>query len=338
MPNLRPWLFALLLALLTTLAQAAPERIGIDIITKATTLTAGEQQSVRQYVQGWLPDLRDADEQKVVAARDKLVDPLRQNPSSFFLASYASALDEGLTVALSSDKVLTRLNAVIVASELRRDVTPIIAKALEDENPAVRYWAGKAVSEIGMAAAKDPNASGLAESQKKLLALLLPAIEKEKSQLVIQRLVSSLADLTIPEARAAVFDVLESRLAVHEAQPDLSPAPEYEALRTVLVRMAGNAANRTPDEVRRAAASLHRYLVLSAARLAKGDLDKAASADFKQMAQLGAAWLPWTARTLNATALPPALDGSVEADRWNEVLLAAEEWKQALSKPPFAKQ
>ncbi|NJL31045.1 MAG: hypothetical protein HC898_05145 [Phycisphaerales bacterium] len=103
------------------------------------------------FAEHWSVRLKLEDDLAVVEARDRLMEPLRGQPSPNFISVYAGIVGPTLTEPLASPRIINRLNTMIVASVmLDQSLVPVVVKGLQDKNPAIRYWAGRASANLGI--------------------------------------------------------------------------------------------------------------------------------------------------------------------------------------------
>lgn len=327
-------LIALLLGLLTASA-GAQDRLPAEIIGARSRLTPDQSNAISNYVAQWTKALCQGDDRQAIDAREKLLDPLRRGGSpEFFTPVYTTTVARELAAAnpLASEHPVARTNALIVAANLNNSALYQLAiNALNDANPAVRYWAAKNISMIGQAGA--PPAKPDLTAEKAALDALLQAVVKEESQTVLLKQLVAVTDLNIPDARAQLIPVLNQRVAKHAADLKLNPAPELKALQELFRRIiADNSSDK--NYLRMTAGVMYRYMAISAKALAS-NLPRELQRDHERVLESGDLNLRWILQNkLNPSAKPPMDIGAlVQAKRYNEIQLRVEDWRKILVDP-----
>ncbi len=335
-PNPRCGSVLVATVLLVTSAWAAQNKIPYDVVTATVALSPPQLKHIDHYLDDKITLLVDGSRDEVVQARRELIEPLSwAGGTEIFNLAYSSATANRLPQAVRSDRLLVRLNTMIVVNSLNDPgVVGLIEKGLADPNPAVRYWAGKAVSQS--------IANRLADNeQQRLLDALTAAMLKEKSERVLQRLLVGVVGLNIPEAATKLLDGLNNRVSLHAVNPNLPLSAGLEGLRTLFVKTVEAKANGQDipiKTIRQMAMVAYRYLDLSAALL---DLDlpnENNRSDYRQMLKVNDATLRWTTRQMppeEGPAIPPSIEGEIAAENWPLIRLRAEEWKRILTHAPF---
>ncbi|MEX0774486.1 MAG: HEAT repeat domain-containing protein [Phycisphaeraceae bacterium] len=324
--------------LLTLLALTAPawaiERLPFDTISRAA-VSGDDQKLIDEFTSQWGQALASAkaDDPAMGSARDHLLDPLRQKYSPAFGTAYSTALSKHLTTALASDQSQVRINAMIVASQLTREVSDLVGTGLKDENPAVRYWAAKTAGQLGQAATLS------ADEEARVLASLSDALASEKSRLVAQQILLGMSALNIPQANAQLLTLLEARVTTLRANPTQSPAAEMRALLALMTRLTRATGAQTADQLRQAARVLYLYMHLSSqALLAEPTaLEPSVRKDHEDNIVTAEKWLMWTYGKLGGSeTLPGSVQNYIQQKRYNEVrMIVQDEWKKTMRRDPY---
>lgn len=324
-------------SLLITSAWATASKIPYDVVTATVALSPSQLAHIEQYLEDKVARLVEGDPEEVVRARRQLIEPLSwAGGTEIFNLAYSSAAAYRLNQAVKSDQLLVRLNAMIVVHALDDPgVLGLVVKGLADPNPAVRYWAGKSVSQ----SITDRLAS---DQQRYLLEALTKVMLTEKSERVLQRLLVAVVSLNIPEAATKLLDGLNNRVSLHAVNPNLPMGAALEGLRTLFIKMVEATANGqdiATESIRQIAMVAYRYLDLSAALL---DLDlpnKENQSNYRDMIKLNDAILRWTVRQMppeGGPGIPPTIQSELAAENWPFIRLRAEEWKRVLIQSPFS--
>jgi len=310
-------------------------KIPYDVVTAATALSVEQQETINRYINHRTELLFQGTKEQIVKVRQELTEPLTwAGGTDIFHLAYSSAANHYLSQGLNSDRLLVRLNTMIVVHDLKDPgVVSLILRGLRDASPSVRYWAGKAVTQAGV------HSRLSIQEQSMILNALVPAIQKETSEHVLQRLLVGLVGLNIPEAASKLLDELNKRVALHAANPNLPLAAAIEGLRTLFVKTVeakSNGQDVSYDAVRQMALVAYRYLALSATLLDTDRLDEEHRNQYLDMIELVDAALGWTARQISPNLpAPPSIKDDLERQNWPLIRLRTEEWKRLLEKAPF---
>ncbi|MAE61451.1 MAG: hypothetical protein CMJ49_08865 [Planctomycetaceae bacterium] len=205
-----------------------PAGITDHLIVEQGEFSSDEHALIRDYVGYWAGQmLGEPSAVKIASAREELLRPVRRaryvresaaegNPIrvAIFSETYAAQVANAISPGVSSDRMLCRLNTIIVAAELRSSfTTETIVTALGDKSAAVRLWAGKAC-EMAMhqRAANAPPPLGEAQ-QAQLHEELRRSIKAERSPWAREEMYGALGSLSIDAARADMFGLLERRVS-----------------------------------------------------------------------------------------------------------------------------
>ncbi len=328
-----------LIGALCPMAYGAQERLESAVIRSERPLTRSQKGEVSEYVDHWFQALESESSKDVGAAQKRLVAPMGANPTSHFVTEYREALGPRLAEPAASKRVVVRLNAMIVAAALRDPQTiPALTGRLKDDNPAVRYWAAKAIVRLSERDETDAGGSELeAPDRKRLLDALADALDnKNENDLVIQRFVAAMVNLTVDDA-PQLLTALNKRVDVHYRNPQLSLTAEFQGLRDLRNRMIA-AATRGRDvpeaTIRLFTLVCARYIMMSASLLDAGEVPASRVAGHTQMAMLTDGNLHWLVAQLGVTNPPRETSTKIELlikDRdWPTIKLRADAWENLL--------
>ncbi len=326
------------LSSVTWAQPAAGDRIPGDITASATVLNATQRQVVSTFATRWVAQLKTEDDLSVVEARDRLMEPLRGQPSANFKTAYAAAVSPLLMEPLGSSRVMNRLNTMIVASVMvDKGLLPVVIKGLKDESPAVRYWAGRSAGNLGAAVILSHGEEG------SLVKQLTDNIVKEDNRLVLQSLLLGLSNLNIPDASTQLLASLNARVGAHVANPALTAMPEARALETMFSRIARTLGGNQPDAqtrdiLRQALAVMYRYVRTTATVMVKNppqgsDLLR----EYQSVLEIGDIWLPWAYERLTGQTQLPGYSQPMKTAQWSTVLLTIQDdMFKTLTSPPLS--
>lgn len=311
-------------------------------ISAAAALNKTQVDTVDEFVRYWARQLNAGSDDQVADARNALIDPPnRAGLSDAFRNVYANSLNPQLVTAFASDRVLVKVNTLIVAASIADARTlRLLTAGMADNNIAVRYWAGKAAIVV----ASRPN---LPRNDKiNIMNLLVGQMSNEPSELAIKPQLVALGELNIPEANEQLLTGINQRVNQHLRTSDTNLSPEQEALlklyqKTVAARgtpPANPAAAAAADAlVRQIGTVAYRYLVVSSAVLdLKRVSDPARVADAEGMARLCDQILRWVRETLAPQAAsPPPIDSELSARNWALIRLRNDDWRKLLTTAPI---
>lgn len=344
------WTLSMGLILLPAAAAPQPaatgvtvEKIPAEIVGTPSQVTTAQRQVIAQYIKqliDQMQSLNDEQMDQLAKLRELLVEPLRQSQAgAFFRTAYGDELTARLTQAMKGQNDLIRLNQVIVADRLGRQAADLMAQALSDDSPAVRYWSAKSIGQMGRT--NLPQAS-----EGKLLQTLGQTAQAETSPIVLQQLLAAMGELASPAANQQLLATLTQRLT---ASPTGAPLIELAAIQDLFRKSA--ALDRVDlDLIVQAAGVMYRYLetaVPSYQRLiAQADKasDKASGEALRQQAQGFAqiidtadAWLPWSQRKLlgEAAESPAKMRQAIDAKQDDQLTARLKQWQAIMQKPPF---
>lgn len=323
------------LAMLITLTFAAgparaQDNLSTDLVT-AEALTSEQQQTVQRYLAQWGEQLRTADASQITPARQRLIEPMNNptGPSEAFLSYYSPRLATYLEEALDSDRLIVRLNAMIVATRMAsNEALPLIEKGLVDENAGVRYWAAKAVQHLA------ENDAWTQQQGRNLLARLVNQLGTEQTGWVVQQLMLATVELDVPEASGQVLDALNQRVQDHFQEPGRSLQAEQAGLDRLWRQMiADERESRTRRQLARTA---YRYMRLAGTHLSRGNIPEEHQASYATVIEDADRIMRTLNEQLNGSQDVPEVPAqAVRQQDWDRVLVIADRWEQVLQGPPF---
>jgi hypothetical protein len=207
------WPLALPLMCVMALASSAlAQRLPADLPT-AADITPDKQEAIDAYVKAHAKKICDGSAQ-LKDGRDALLEPVRLPVSTpVFKEAYGRTVLNQLKACADSPNNVVRLNVMVVAAEMPVGaVAEVVVKHISDGDIGVRYWAAKAVADVGGRSGDTPvfNPS----QQGALLKALQAVMPKETNALALEQEYRAMGSLSIPEADAALLNVLNSRVAL----------------------------------------------------------------------------------------------------------------------------
>lgn len=313
-------------------------------IYTAEPLTTDQQQAIDAFADHWVPILLSQGEAGVsgiVAARNRLQQPmLLPQTSRAFREYYSNAVARRFGSAMDSDDLVVRLNVTIVASRLMptSEVIALITRGLNDQSPAVRYWAVKGINTPGPGGAIQPPP----DAQQALLQQLDNLLAQEEAPEVLEQVFKAMVGLDAPGNNALdhVIATLNRRVQVHASEPTLTYRPETEGLQAAYSRVLvsierGSGGNEQYRQLARAAAQ---YMDQLARHAANNPLPSELVNEYKRLAGLAYQILSQAHRDFSSTAQvfsPQQFNAALSGNNWNEILLAAQQFRNMLTNPPF---
>ena len=308
---------------------AADERLPTS---KDEAMVETDKAIINSYVQKWVGQLVDGSDDQVQEARQKLIVPLDDNPTQYFLIEYRRKMVGRLVSAFRSKRFIVRLNVMIIASALGDPgATNLLTDGLQDENPGVRYWSAMAVANITAVSDKLTDVQ-----QQALLKALASALQVEQVEPVLQRLMLALAALDIPGAAPMVLDALNKRVPAHLANPRLALIAEIVGMKRLIRRMIADPNGVTSRDVRLFTIVAVRYFILAAMLLEENKIPESTMSDYVSMLERADEYLHWLAQQQGVTKdqlpqelrkpIKPLVDGKA----WPRTKLRAAEWENLL--------
>lgn len=328
-----------LASLLCVVLAASGQELGIDVTKAAAPLSSAQLHQLQTFVESLAARLLNGTDLEVAQARQALINPLASNPSDIFVRAYAAGLLPTLDRAVRSDRLLVKINALVIAAALPDPtLAPVVELGLADSAPAVRYQAVRALEQLARRAAADTSADSTALAAK-LLQALQPLLTKPQPQQLWRAIIDALCAFSSPQARQQLSDILNQRVLIHARQPDLSLEPERKALAQVFLQVVQQTVKQQkpdPQTLRLVSLIAFRYFSLCSAIAADQGAVDANLAGHREMAQAADRILRWTVQTISPTAkLPPALDDWVRKGRWDQVRQQDDAWRKLLVQPPL---
>lgn len=334
---------------------AAQARIPQEVVVATSSLTDAQSRALRQYVHRWGGVFTEAmtNEQvsdvQVAEAREQLLSPLRTpGATDFFKRRYSTAVTELISPLMDGDRLIVRLNAMIVATRLTdHSAGPLAEKGIADPSPSVRYWAAKAIASL--VEAEDSAGEPILDVADRLA--LLRTLEEvgvtEDSAEVLQQVMLAMAATGVPSAKERLLDLLGARLAWHVDRPYEPYLAESSGLRAVYQSLLRTRASDTAH-IRQLAAIAHRYMNLISRSLAEADdrardadvdnpVNRELRADHAAMLELCEYALQYCHDELESTEQRPAsIIQKIPLESWNQInLIVVNGWGDVLKAPPF---
>ena len=304
-------------------AQTPPGSLPSDLVG-ADPLSEDQEQRVEAYAEAWGGRLLEGDDQQVADARKRLLGPLQAaNASPAFRDELSLNLFDVMRDALASERVIVRLNAVMVLAELSgTTAAQLMGTALGDSSPAVRYWAAQGIEPLAATLEQGPrarNALGLLHQRVKAAA------ETEPLPVVFGPLLNNLAKIGLPEAVMDALRLMNQRVDVHAKDPTRNLANEVRTLKEIFQRVQVQDNVPEGDEPYRWIALVcYRYLRLSAEVLAMDwydDPNSAVRSSYIEMAREADERLRFAVskRLASEAELPPQINALIGAGQWNMI-------------------
>lgn len=303
-------------------------------LTSATSLSGSQTATIDDFVQQWSTALLEGNDAAVTDARERLIQPIRASTSDVFLDRYAAAVRNELPAALDARRLITRLNAMIVAAQLGgRDVYPVVIKGLGDPSPAVRYWAARAVVEVAEAKARGARVSGGVMND--LLEALTTLIAEETNPLVLEPALLAAVRLDVPRGEQLFLNTLERVLADHADQPRRSYRTLDQPWRDLIRR---SITENNTQNLRQSARQAARIMGLIARQLEAGVFPEGLPPSHAEMIQLAQQILSGAHQQLEATGSPPTtrqVQNALQQRDWASLAVAADAWLAMLQREPY---
>lgn len=260
---------------LTAQTQAQVTSIPSEIV-KAETISLAQREQIEQIVAPMLQRLATGSDEQVADARHNVLrlyeSGLLLKGTPAFFAALSDVVASGIKPAAESQRMICKVNAMLVASRaLTPKMVPIVLKTLEDQTPAVRYSAAKAIASM-----LNPDLTGqtpatvLDRSQfNTILKALNQTLQSNPDSYVTARAAIAMSRIPTGPARAQTLELLKNHLKELKTEPQASLIAELTALLTVYQSYAttGNY-----DEAELLAQTGLGYVVLAADELAsRGD-------------------------------------------------------------------
>ncbi len=332
------------LLLLGRIGQAvAQSDIPSDIKTTTSALTPQQIGVVETAIDALLKKMADAPDAQVLVSRVQVVDPLGGAVQGGFRRIYPSLVIGGLLKQggpLASDRVIVRLNAMILAADLiegSNDPLPIIRAGLADQKPgaeAVHYWAVTAAERAGR------KGSLTAEQDEQLRELLTTLVKGHPNPQVVAGALMAMTQLDMVKGIPALLSVLNTRVAMHLDQPALPLTPDLDALaelyRRIVTERARNPGNVPDALIRQLGSVSFRYLLLPTRLATAGKVD-GSRRDLVETVSTTEVILKWVQEKLAPTdKQAESMAVFASSNRWKEVLrVSLNHWQEVLKAEPF---
>lgn len=289
----------------------------------------------------------DPDPKDITEAREQILSLFRANqPSSAYLQALSAAISSRMSDAVNHESPLVRMNAMIILGSLVDDGSkPLIDKGLKDKNDAVKHWAVNALGKRCLwwkarIAANDGR--GMQTKIDDAIGQIQSLIDQEQPPhpIVVRAGLDALVKMNTALSREALIELLNQRVALHEANPNLSYSPEQSAIESFTNILV----SQVPPDLRSIKGynrAMFRYaaLIVDHAKTNRIDQDKEKSAHTMLFLCLqGMANVSAAAKAPNS---PPASHGQskgwVTNGRWDELEGQINEgWRAILSAAPFS--
>ncbi|MGB0767498.1 MAG: HEAT repeat domain-containing protein [Phycisphaeraceae bacterium] len=253
-------------------------------IIEAEVITTPMTQRMSDVVNPEMRRLIDGEPKGVSDARRKLLQLLNyETASPEFLDAFSKLITARMDQAVNHDDPLVRMNAMIILSEMVDDRSkPLIDSGLEDDSEAVQHWAMKALGqrmrwwtrrglEAGSATAARPFNTKVTDA----IAQIVKKLEQDPPPhpIVAGAGLESLIVVNTPAARTAVIDVLNNRVALHAANPDMSYAAERAAIEQFVGQLALSTQRDFPS-IKGLNRAMYRYAALVIEQARQGQMDE----------------------------------------------------------------
>ena len=172
----------------------------------------------------------------VTEARKQLQQLFRANqPTVAYLEALSAAIESRMEEAVKHDSAMVRMNAMIVLTYMVDNGSKKwIDAGLKDKNDAVKRWAVEALGNRmrwwnGRAAAGVRGAGAKIDAAIKQVVSIVDQ-DNPPHPVVVSPALEALVKVDTTKSRAALIDLLNKRVALHKADPDLSYSPERAAI------------------------------------------------------------------------------------------------------------
>lgn len=311
-------------------------------IVQADEIDADQEEQIMIVVDPLMFDLtRDPPKPKDVAeARKQLLAMFRPNadPSPAFLEALSRVIESRMQPAATHESALVRINAMIVLGPMvDGQSVKWIDAGLKDKSDAVKRLAVQALGKrmLRWKIDGDPN------------NLIDPAIDQivgvidqgpPPHHVIVSSGFDALFKVSTTESRAALVELLNKRVALHAADPDLPYSAEY----TVIESFAGVLLTERPTDmasITGLSRAAFRYAALIADQMQNGRIDADAEAGAKAMCLQCLERLLRLMTPAGANAKVPADQGQAKGwivnDRWDQIEGLIDAWRGVLGDEPF---
>jgi len=323
-------------------AQTNPPTISNSIMTADRQWRASERQAVQEYVDYYAQRLNRANDTQVISnARQNLVSRI-QTPGATPIAKdqYSAIVANAIAPAMQRKSALARLSGTIVAGSLfGGHAVDMVAEAMQDESPAVRYWAFKAAGQMAQQEFQEQPVLE-PDDRRRLLQAARGVVKNVKSGDVREQMYDMLARLQLTESRVLLMEAMEERLG-HYVKSGLDEGLRAERtgfrrlyLPLVEAQVQGRA---DQDEIRMLVRVTSKYLRLIGAEADEGISPEVQPVCLELLTQLQST-LGWGIKVFNADFKSddmPKLRDSFKAGadgQFAQFRLNVEEWVARVKK------
>lgn len=343
--------FAAVVCLLFVLTSAMPafaQRFMPAEIVQAEAITQEMNDRILALVDPPLFDLTrpEPDAEDIKNAREQLLNFFQSNqPSRAYLVALSNAVNERMPDAVAHESPLVRLNAMIILAEMVDDASkPLIDRGMADDNDAVKHWAVNALGQrilwwrsriiAGDNRGQQPKIDAAIQQIQALLTRAEPP-----HPIVVGAGLEALVRANTPLSRQATIAVLNQRVALHRADPDLTYTPERSAIESFTNILVSEV---PPDRqsIKGYNRALFRYASLVVDQAGRNQIDQDAEKGAHTMLFLCLQGMANINAAVQAPNSPP-LNHAQSRDwitnaRWDELSgLIDQGWRPILSAPPI---
>lgn len=315
-------------------------------IVQAEVITEEMNDRILSVVEPPMFDLAqpDAEAKDITEARDQVLDlfPRSNQPSVAFLEALSAAISARINDAVEHESPLVRMNAMIIlASMIDDESKPLIDKGIGDQNDGVRRWA---VTALGRRASwwRARAAAGVGGQQAKIDAAIaqiqtLSEQVQPPHPIVISAGMDALLRINTPRSREALIAILNQRVELHAADPNLTYSPE----RSALERFTNVLVSEVPPDARSIKGynqAMSRYASLIVADAKANRIDQEKERGVQTMLYLCFLGMANVSAAVQAPNSPPQdhnqARGWVVNGRWDELdALVNRDWRAILVGP-----
>ncbi|MEM0913207.1 MAG: hypothetical protein AAGB29_09105 [Planctomycetota bacterium] len=320
---------------------SAQPTISQDTATASAPLSPGQSEQIDQFVVFWLGELANAQlTDDVRRARNQIVTQVTlPQTSEAFRDAFAGSFVKNADPLLVNGPLVVRLNTMIVMSQTRRlGVLDLAGRVLvDDENPAVRYWAARTIEQV-VVALQAENQQIPNELRRDLLQALQVAAAGEKAPTTLAQVFSAMASLG---AINELIQSLDGRLAAHVDDPSLLFLPERRAMEQLYIELVRQLAAQGQVAMEPTIVELSRvallYLTVASTQLAEAaEMDADLVQDKRRMVEQADLVLRWAVNELGqAGVLPPPIANAVRIQDWGAIVGQLGFWQRELTLSPF---
>lgn len=331
-----------------SLVVADQSGLGPEVIAATSPLSFTSQQRVEVHIAQCIDALNEATSpHDIKQARACLTDPMR-NPdrTDHFLSEYVKRLADQLyqVAATSKQRHAIRMNTMIVISEVAnifdmlgkpmigdqndkidKSIIALLEMGLQDDSPAVRYWAAKA------AALRKSYEHVKNEEQKKLLLLLAEVAKSDSSSDVLKQCFIAINKLVIPDADVFVVNLLNHRANMLKHDLNQPLVGEIEGLRIYYLKLvkkeASGKALISSNTKKQLSRSAYLLMIVTINALVDTVVEVDNRSDHKAMISLADTILNWTVHGHGSRA---EIEARVENENWDILKLECQKWLEDL--------